>query len=124
MKIMIALGAFSLALVIVVLELVRRRRLKERFAVVWVVFSVVAALGVFLPGAVEAIAKRLGFELPANLVLVAGMAAVVIVAIQLSVEAGRLRDAVERMASRIAILEAERDLGESDPSPTKRRDAP
>jgi len=28
------------------------------------------------------------------------------------------------MASRIAILEAERDLGESDPSPTKRSDAP
>ena len=116
MKIMIALGAFSLALVIVVLELVRRRRLKERFAVVWVVFSVVAALGVFLPGAVEAIARRLGFVLPANLVLVAGMAAVVIVAVQLSIEAGRLRDAMERLASRLAILEAERDLGETRPA--------
>ena len=110
MRVTIALGAIALALVIVVLELVRRRRLKERFAVVWIAFSVIAALGVLLPAAVEAVARQLGFELPANLVLVAGMAAVVIVAIQLSVEAGRLRDAVERLASRIAILEAERGL--------------
>lgn len=114
MRSMLALGAFSLTLVIVVLELVRRRRLKERFAVVWVVFSVVSVLGVFLPGAVEAIATGLGFELPANLVLVAGLAAVVIVAIHLSVEAGRLRDAVERLGSRLAILEAERNLSERE----------
>jgi len=108
MRIMIALGALALALVIVVLELVRQRRLKERFAGVWLAFSVVVALGVFFPGVVEAAAKRLGFVLPANLVLVAGMVTLVFVAIQLSVEVGRLRDNVEHLASRLAIMEAER----------------
>ena len=107
MSLLVSLGVVAVALVVLVLELVRRRRLKERFASVWIAFSIIATVGVFFPGLVEAVANRLGFEVAANLVLLAGMLALALISLQLSVEVGRLRDMVERLTTRLAILYAE-----------------
>jgi len=111
---MSALTSFAVVaalLVVITLEMVRLRRLKERYAIIWVGFAGVVLLGVLFPGVVGRISRALGFELPANLVISGGIIALAFVAIQLSVDLTRLRDKVDRIANRLAIVELENDDG-------------
>ena len=87
------LGIAAVLLLVVVLELVRQRRLRERLAVLF-------------PDAVERVAEALGFGLPANLVFVAGLIMLAFVGIQLSVEVTRLRYLVERITNEFAAASA------------------
>ena len=103
-RLMLTFGLLVVVAVVIVAELVRRRRLKERHAAIWLVFGVAVIVAAVLPGTVIGISEFLGFEVPANLVLVAGLVVLAFVALQLSVEIGRLRDLVERLATEIALL--------------------
>lgn len=107
MSIFVSFGVVAVLLMIVTLELVRLRRLKERYAAIWVGFAAVVLLGVLFPGAVTRISDFLGFELPANLVITGGIIALAFVAIQLSVDITRLRDKIDRIANRLALVELE-----------------
>ena len=96
----------------------RLRRLKERYAAIWVGFAAAVLLGVLFPGTVARVSDALGFQLPANLVITGGIIALAFVAIQLSVDITRLRDKVDRIANRLALVELEnkqRDTTEADP---------
>ena len=104
---MLTFGALVVILIVVVAELVRRRRLKERHAGIWMVLGIGVVIAVIFPGAVVWISGFLGFELPANLVLVAGLVALTFVALQLSVEIGRLRDLVERLTTEVSAADDE-----------------
>ena len=104
-RLYIAIGLGVLALAVLVFELVRRRMLKERHAAIWLLFTVMVALGALFPGAVTRLSRFLGFTVPANLVLVLGLVVLIAITIQLSVELGRLRDLVERLASQVALIE-------------------
>jgi len=112
------LGIAAVLLLVVVLELVRQRRLRERLAVFWVAFSAGVALAVLFPDAVERVAEALGFGLPANLVFVAGLIMLAFVGIQLSVEVTRLRYLVERITNEFAaatVADPESPDDQADP---------
>ena len=111
-RLYIAIGLGVLALAVLVFELVRRRMLKERHAAIWLLFTVIVVLGALFPGTVTRLSRFLGFTVPANLVLVLGLVVLTAITIQLSVELGRVRDLVERLASQTALLEAR-----SEPAP-------
>ena len=108
-RLMFTLGFLVVVAVVIVAELVRRRRLKERHAAVWLAFGLAVVLAVIFPAGVIRLSELLGFELPANLVFVAGLVVLTFVALQLSVEIGRLRDLVERLATEVALLSVDRD---------------
>ena len=101
------LAIFAGLLLVIVLELVRQRRLRERFAALWIVFSAGVVVAVVFPGSVERIATALGFGLPSNLVFVAGLIILAFVGIQLSVELTRLRFLVERLTNELAAANAD-----------------
>ena len=114
MSITLAFGVVAMILVISTLELVRRRLLKERYAAIWVGFTTLIALGVIFQGAVTKVAHSLGFEVPANLVIVAGVLALAFVSVVLSIEVTRLRGTIERVTNRLAVLEAEQHGSEAE----------
>lgn len=101
---MLTLGILVLLAAVVVVELVRRRRLKERYAAIWLAFGMSILFAMIVPESVTVVAGWLGFIVPSNLVLVGGLVVLSFVALQLSVELGKLRDMLERLATEIALV--------------------
>lgn len=96
--------AGGLLVVIVVVEMVRRRYLRGRYAVVWVLLGGVAALLALFPNLLGMAARATGVEIPLNLLLFLGSIAMLIMLMQLSSESGRLRERTRVLAEEIALL--------------------
>lgn len=104
----------SLATFVVVIELLRRRRLRERHAVWWLIATLLAVVVGVFPGILEWAANLLGVGLPSNLVFFVSIAVLVLVCIQHSseltdLEGGETRALVETAALlelRVRELEA------------------
>jgi hypothetical protein len=103
------LGILAALLVLVaVFELLRRRRLRERHAVWWILAGIVAlVIGIF-PQIVDAAAGLLGVALPSNLVFFVSIALLFLVSLQHSSELTALEDRVRTLAERVALLEMPR----------------
>ena len=98
--------AGGLLIVVVVVEMVRRRYLRGRYAVVWVLLGAGAAVLALFPDVLGFAAKATGVEVPLNLLLFLGSLAMLIMLMQLSSEAGRLRERTRVLAEEIALLRA------------------
>jgi hypothetical protein len=92
-------------LVVGVLELVRRRRLLERYALVWLVSSVVL-LGLSIwRGALDRIAEQIGVSYPPNALFIVAFGFVLWMLLHFSVAVSRLSDQSKVLAQRLALLE-------------------
>jgi hypothetical protein len=101
----------ALVLLGVVLEMVRRRRLLERYALLWL-FSAVVILGLALwRGALEQVAHAVGIYSPPNALFFVAMAFILVLLLHFSAAVSRLADQSKVLAQRQAILEEQlRDL--------------
>lgn len=100
------LGIVSALLVLgVVVELLRRGRLRERHAVWWLVAGVLAlVIGVF-PGTLVWVAGLVGVEVPTNLVFFVSIALLFLVCLQHSSELTLLEEKTRSLAESVALLE-------------------
>jgi hypothetical protein len=102
-QVVAVLGA--LALLFVVLELVRRRRLIERYALLWLGAAVVLlGLAVWRDG-LDVVADALGIAAPTNAMFFVALGAIVLLLLHFSVAVSRLTDQSKVLAQRLAILE-------------------
>ena len=89
----------------VVIELIRRRRLQERYALLWIVTGVAMLVLATWRGALYALADATGVAYPPSaLYLVAGLF-VLVVLLHYSTVLSRLSDQNKTLAQRIALLE-------------------
>ena len=123
MNILLPFGAAAVLLMIATLELVRKRRLRERYAAIWIGFAAVMLGGLIFPDGVARISHRLGFQAPAILVISTGILALALVVIQLTVDLTRLRDKAETLTSRLAIIELELRRGAAGDGDLSRDDS-
>jgi hypothetical protein len=92
-------------LVIGVIELVRRRRLLERYALVWLLSSTVL-LGLSIwRGALDRIAEQIGVAYPPNALFIVAFGFVLWMLLHFSVAVSRLSDQSKVLAQRLALLE-------------------
>ena len=95
----------ALALLAVVLEMVRRRRLLERYALLWL-FSAVVILGLAVwRGALEQVAHAVGIYSPPNALFFVAMAFILVLLLHFSAAISRLTDQSKVLAQRQAIVE-------------------
>jgi hypothetical protein len=94
-------GIFVLILTI---ELLRRHALREKYAVLWLLISLIGVTFTVFPGVLEWVSSKLGFNLPSNLVFALAALVLLVVGMQLSLEVGRLEDRSQRLAEEIALL--------------------
>lgn len=95
----IALAAFVL-----VFELLRRRKLREKYAALWIVVAgVVVVLSVF-PGLLVRAAAVLGVAVPSNLLFLMSLLVLFAVSLQLSREVGTLEEQTRRLAEEVGAL--------------------
>jgi hypothetical protein len=102
----VAIGV-SATLLMVVLELVRRRRLTEEYSFIWVVCAgALLGLSIFR-GALHAVARWLGIFYPPVVLLLCLIVFVFAASLYFSVVISRQRYQIERLVEDLAILEAD-----------------
>lgn len=95
----------ALLTLLVVIEMLRRGRLRERHAIWWLVAGTLAlVVGVF-PGVLDWAAKVVGIGLPTNLVFFVSIAVLFLVCIQHSTELTKLEDQTRTLAEEAALLD-------------------
>lgn len=96
--------AISAVVLLLLLWLLRSRRLKEKYAGLWIVLALaVIVVGVF-PGLAAWLARHAGVQTPINLVFLLGFVVVLAVCIQLSAELSRGEETSRTLAEEIALL--------------------
>ncbi len=99
----------SATVLLVMIELVRRRRLREEYALLWLATgTAMVALCVGYP-LLEWITRAIGAVLPTTTLFLFGLLFLLAISVHFSVVLSRLTLQVRRMAQEMAILAAERD---------------
>lgn len=94
----------SLIIVAVLLEMLRRHSLREKYAVLWFLVAL-GVLGVSaFPGALSWAAELVGVEVPANLLFFAASMVLLVLTLQHSYELGRLEEKTRTLAEEVALL--------------------
>jgi len=98
---------FFIVLTVVILAgivaLLRSRRLKEKYAVLWVVVGIVLIVLAAWPGLLRHIAGLLGIQVPANLLFTLAIVLLLAVCLHLSLEISAQEDKIRRLAEEAAI---------------------
>jgi hypothetical protein len=113
-QIVAILGA--LGLFVVVLEMVRRRRLLERYALLWLLSALVILVLAVWRGALERVAHAVGIYSPPNALFFIALAFILVLLLHFSAAVSRLADQTKVLAQRQAIVEhSVRELEERRP---------
>jgi len=109
------------ALFLVLLELVRRRRLLERYAILWL-FCAVALLGLSVwKGLLNDLAHAVGIFYAPSALFVIAFAFVLVLLLHFSVAVSRLADQNKVLAQRVALLEEQQRAAQAGAGPRFRQ---
>lgn len=106
---MIVFVGIGLALIIlvVVLWMLLTRKLREKYAVLWLVIALaVLVIGLF-PGLLAGLTGMLGVQLPSNLLFAMAILLLLGVALHLSWELSQVEEETRRLAEEAAIVRAQ-----------------
>lgn len=99
----------SVIMLTVVFTLLLTRRLREKYAALWILIALcMLVLGLF-PQLLMGATELLGVVLPANLLFAMAILLLLGVALHLSWEQSQAEDEIRRLAEELAILRAEHD---------------
>ena len=97
--------AVSALLLFGVLELVRRRRFLERYAILWLASALVLLGLAIWKGALEELAETIGIAYPPNALFLVAFGFVLVLLLHFSLAVSRLSDQTKVLAQRLALLE-------------------
>ena len=113
LKVSLAATAASVILVLVVFELIRSRRLREQYALLWLVTGIVLVILSAWRGGLNTIAAWLGVRgYPPAVLFAVGLLFVILVLLHYSTVISRLADQNVVLAQKLALLEARLNEGE------------
>ncbi|MEV4948609.1 DUF2304 domain-containing protein [Streptomyces sp. NPDC053755] len=91
-------------LVACIVELLRRRKLKEKYAFLWVITGLVIIPLGFFPSLLDSVARAVGVASGVSLILFLSVAFLFIVCLQLSWEVGHLEEEGRTLSEEVALL--------------------
>lgn len=97
---------FALIMVGIVLEMLRRKTLREKYAVLWLIVGTASLILGGFPRLLEASSDALGVEVPSNLLFAIGLVFLVGVCLHLSWELSKVEDETRILAEEVALLRA------------------
>lgn len=101
--------AFAVAVLVIILALLLKRQLREKYATMWLLIGLMLLIISVFPGLLVAMTHVLGVEVPANLIFALSIVLLVGVALHLSWELSRAEDEIRRLAEEVAIVRADLD---------------
>jgi hypothetical protein len=116
LKVSIAAAIASLLLLVVVFELIRSRRLRERYALLWLLTGLVLLALSLWRGGLNTIAGWFGVTgYPPAVLFAVGSLFIILVLLHYSTVISRLSDQNTILAQRLALLEEQVEAGKDPP---------
>ncbi len=107
----------AVAIAVVVLSYIRKRRLREEYSLLWIMLVVAMLLLASFEEITVWVADRLDVADPPNIIFFVALAIVVAMLFHYSLEISRLSDQSRRLAQEISLLHARLE-DESPPAPS------
>lgn len=103
---MAIIAAFALPLIILVfvLDLLRRKKLREKYAALWLIVGFLILILAWFPYLLGVAAGLLGVQVPSNLLFAISIVFLLGVLLHLSVEISAVEDETRTLAEEVAIL--------------------
>src|SRR5262245_7779540 len=101
----VLLTTASLLVLFTIIQLVRKKRLDEKYAMLWILVGAVLLLAPIEISFIDKISNFLGFHYPPSFVLLLGFLGLCLINLQFSVAISRLSKQNKILAQRFAILE-------------------
>lgn len=95
----------SFVILVVIVELVRRRRLREEYSVLWILTGIAILVLALSYELLERITEVIGAGLPTSTLFFFALIFLILVSLQFSVKVSDLSNQVKTLAQRIALLE-------------------
>jgi hypothetical protein len=112
MSIQITALVVGIVLFALIFEMLRRRALREKYAVVWLFTGFFIILSGFFPNLVVVLSNKLGFNVPSNFVFSLAGLVMLVVIMHMSLEIGTLEDKVQTLAEESALMRKRLDDNE------------
>lgn len=110
----------ALVVTVVLFEMLRRHRLREKYALIWFAVAVGLIVLTVFPVTLFAAAEVLRVQVPANLLFFLGSLLLLAMSLQHSFELGRLEERARTLAEEVALLR----LGLDDATRVSRAEPP
>lgn len=98
---------FALVVMALIVSLLLRRQLREKYAVLWLLVGIAILVLSLFPGLLVGLSGFLGVEIPSNLIFALAIFLLVGVTLHVSWELSQAEDEVRRVAEEVAILRAD-----------------
>ena len=97
----------SSGLLLLILELVRRKRLMERYALLWLFSTVILLILSLWNGLLTSLASALGISYPPSALFAVAFGVVLVLLVHFSLAVSRLSDQNKVLAQRLGLLQAQ-----------------
>ena len=94
----------SIVTLVVLFELLRRKHLREKYAITWVVVSLMTLFVAAFPAVLYWLSDLIGVVGPSNLLFFIASMVLLIISVHHSYELGRLEDRTRTLAEEVALL--------------------
>lgn len=98
--------ALGVAVLLFVINLVRTKKLKEEFALLWLLTAVVLVLAPLLIDYLDMIARALGIEYPPAFIFVLAIISVLLILFQFSMRISHFSEQIKVLTQELALLRA------------------
>lgn len=124
MRVQIVSIVFAALVFAVVFEMVRRRNLRERYALLWLGAALVLLVLAIWKGLLTTLSHAAGIRTPSNAFFVIAFAFLLLLVLHFSAVVSRLADETRVLAQRLALLEepeeAKRRAVQASPAPAEK----
>jgi hypothetical protein len=97
--------ALTLGLLVLVFELVRRKRLSERYAILWLLAAITLFVLAVWKGLLTSLAGDVGISYPPSLLFVVAIGLIAMILLNFSLAVSRLSDQNKVLAQRLGLLQ-------------------
>jgi hypothetical protein len=124
LRIQIVAIAGAVLILALILELVRRRRLLERYALLWLFSGLVLLTLAIWKGLLETVATAIGIFYAPSALFVIAFGFILLLLLHFSLAVSRLADQSKVLAQRLAILEERQRAAEMEEAPAQELERP
>ena len=107
----------SSALLLLVLEMVRRKAFLERYALLWLLSALVMLALSIWAGALKSLADLLGIAYPPNALFLVAFGFVLVLLLHFSLAVSKLSDQTKILVQRLALVEQQQQRGDGEQRP-------
>ena len=97
----------SVVILLSLFEMLRRHRLREKYALIWGLVALGALTVAAFPGLLTWASDAIGLQVPANLLFFVASLVIMVLTLQHSSELGRLEERTRTLAEDVALLQVE-----------------